>query len=400
MFGDRRVAAIILAGGAARRFGGATRKQFAPLLGKSLLAHSLAAFGALEQVDRVAIVAAADDRERASGAVAQSGLNKPFVIVEGGARRQDSARRGLAALAADMRANDIALIHDAARPLVGADLILRTLTAAAESGAAVPVIPCGDTVKRVDADGAIAATVSRAPQPLYLAQTPQAFRWELINRAHAAVGADASDDAALVEAAGVAPQAVAGDPRNIKITYQTDWDLAATFAADAALESAPNSRRGVGYDAHRLAAPGPLRIGGVEIPFELGLEGHSDGDVLLHALADALLGAGGLGDLGVHFPPTAEWKGDSAKIVKSCLAKLAAKKLRLRYADAVVIAQKPHLRPSVPAIKRSLASILNLNEDMINIKATTTDFMGVIGQGAGIAAQAIVTIAGHSDETV
>jgi 2-C-methyl-D-erythritol 2,4-cyclodiphosphate synthase/2-C-methyl-D-erythritol 4-phosphate cytidylyltransferase len=311
--------------------------------------------------------------------------SKPVTIVEGGERRRDSVANAFACVSA--RA-DIVVIHDAARPLVTDAVIRRTIDAAMASGAAIAAIAARDTVKRVRRGGAIAETLPR--DEIVFAQTPQAFRVAVLEEA-LALGGDATDEAMLVERAGHTVLVVDGDPRNLKIT--TPEDLA---AAERLLGGTiPRLRIGNGYDLHRLVAGRPLILGGVTIPFEKGLEAHSDGDVVAHALTDAVLGAAGAGDIGRYFPDTdATWKGaDSLELLRRAVSIVRADGYSLVNADIVVIAQRPKLLPHVEAIRSNLARALDADVSQISVKGKTNEGVDSMGAGESIAVHAVALLA-------
>lgn len=378
---------LIVAAGKGRRLGGETPKPYLSLNGRPLLGWALEAFQRCHLVDAVQLVVASERIEQARELVRQLGLDKVRGVAAGGATRPGSVQRGLAALPA---ACGLVAIHDGARPLVRPSLIGRVVAAAAESGAAIPALAVRDTVKRGEG-GAVAATVDRAG--LHLAQTPQVFAVELIRRAHAeASGADGiTDDAQLVERLGHTVSLVAGDPDNLKVTLPGDLDLAERLLSSS---GGAALRVGTGYDAHRLVAGRRLVLGGVEIDHPLGLLGHSDADVLSHAVGDALLGAAALGDLGRHFPADdPALRGVSSLVLlERIVAKLRAAGHRPASVDATLLCQAPRLAPHVDRMRGNLARALAMDLDRVNIKATTTEGLGFVGRGEGIAAQAVALL--------
>ena len=409
--------AIVLAAGGGTRFGGAVPKQLAEFRGVPLASHSLALFQGVEQVDRIVLAAAPGMSERLERLVADGRFDKVARVVEGGERRQDSVARAVAAIDAleGVTNADRVLVHDAARPLATAALVERVLAALERHSAVIPVVPLHDTVKQIGTDGGVEATIPRpASGGLHAAQTPQGFRLEALRRACAAAadqpqhhsqGSDAepgrggglrvpsaADDAELVARAGVAVATVAGDPINIKITIPADIGLAAALAATAHPDEL-EWRHGAGADAHRLAAPGPLILGGVEIPFDKGLEGHSDGDALMHCVADAVLGGAGCGDLGRHFPATPEWRDAAgARIVAAAAAIAREAGWSVTTVDATAIAQRPRLAEYLNLMQGNIAAALGIGPGAVNVKATSTDGLGLIGTGEGIAVQALATL--------
>jgi 2-C-methyl-D-erythritol 4-phosphate cytidylyltransferase/2-C-methyl-D-erythritol 2,4-cyclodiphosphate synthase len=308
--------------------------------------------------------------------------------VNGGERRQDSVLRGLSALSDDV---DVVLIHDAARPFASAELAASVVEAAREHGAAVPVIPVLDTVKRV-AEGSVSQTLDRSE--LGMAQTPQGFRRDVIEQAYRSLaGADVTDDAAAVELAGHSVAAVPGEPGNFKITTPVDLELA-SLIANCRRGLGPGYRAGMGSDTHRLVEGRKLVLCGVTVPFERGLDGHSDADVATHALCDALLGAVAEGDIGVHFPPgDPAWKGVSSMVLLDRVADLVrARGCTVVNVDLTITAEAPRLQPHIDEMRRSLAERLGLQLDAVSIKATTTEGTGPEGEGRAISSSAVAVV--------
>jgi 2-C-methyl-D-erythritol 4-phosphate cytidylyltransferase/2-C-methyl-D-erythritol 2,4-cyclodiphosphate synthase len=306
-------------------------------------------------------------------------------ITVGGTTRQQSVRAGLSALPQEI---ELVLVHDAARPLVDRATILRCLEGAVRYGAVIAAMPVKDTLKRVDDDGMITATVDRTQ--LWQAQTPQAARRPLLEQAFAKaeqIGFIGTDEAALLEAAGIPVRVVAGCERNSKITLREDLQV-----AEALLPKESTMKIGHGFDAHRLVAGRELILGGVTIDFELGLDGHSDADVVAHALTDALLGALGAGDIGRHFPDSdPQYKGISSLLLLSRVQELAEQQgFQLGNADITIVCQRPKLTPHLATMQAHLARCCKAQPQAINIKATTTEHMGYTGRGEGIAAHAVV----------
>jgi 2-C-methyl-D-erythritol 4-phosphate cytidylyltransferase/2-C-methyl-D-erythritol 2,4-cyclodiphosphate synthase len=377
------VSAIIAAGGRGLRFGGAEPKQLLTLAGEPILKRSVDAFLSCELVSDLVVALPGPVARMPPDYLRHT--SKPVTIVEGGERRRDSVANAFACVSA--RA-DIVVIHDAARPLVTDAVIRRTIDAAMASGAAIAAIAARDTVKRIRRGGAIAETLPR--DEIVFAQTPQAFRVAVLEEA-LALGGDATDEAMLVERAGHTVLVVDGDPRNLKIT--TPEDLA---AAERLLGGTiPRLRIGNGYDLHRLVAGRPLILGGVTIPFEKGLEAHSDGDVVAHALTDAVLGAAGAGDIGRYFPDTdATWKGaDSLELLRRAVSIVRADGYSLVNADIVVIAQRPKLLPHVEAIRSNLARALDADVSQISVKGKTNEGVDSMGAGESIAVHAVALLA-------
>jgi 2-C-methyl-D-erythritol 4-phosphate cytidylyltransferase/2-C-methyl-D-erythritol 2,4-cyclodiphosphate synthase len=321
------------------------------------------------------------------------GAAKPITIVTGGERRQDSVAHAFAAIAD--RAGVVA-VHDAARPLVTDAVIRRTIEAAAEHGAAIAAIRARDTVKRGDASGAIVETLPR--EEIYLAQTPQAFRTPVLREAfsRAATGGafagDATDEAALAERAGHQVWLVEGDPRNLKVTTPDDLAMAERLLrADA---PSPALRIGNGYDLHRLVAGRPLILGGVTIPFDRGLQGHSDADAICHAVTDAILGAAGAGDIGRHFPDTDPlWKdANSVDLLRRAAGVVREAGYAVVNIDIVVIAQQPKVGPHADGIRTNLARALSCDTSQISVKGKTNEGVDSMGAGESIAVHAVALL--------
>jgi 2-C-methyl-D-erythritol 4-phosphate cytidylyltransferase/2-C-methyl-D-erythritol 2,4-cyclodiphosphate synthase len=378
-------AALIVAGGSGGRFGGDLPKQYAPLAGRPLLGWTLRAFAEHPEVDAVRAVIRPRDRELYAAAAGDLGLLEP---VEGGATRQASVRNGLESLAGLAPAK--ILIHDAARPFVSASLISRILAALAERPAAIPALPVTDTLKRARPDGTaeVAATVDRVG--LWRAQTPQGFRFAAILDAHRRLAADElTDDAAVAERSGLAVALVPGEEDNMKITMADDLRRAERW-----LVADREVRTGFGFDVHRFAPGDRIVLCGVEIPFAASLAGHSDADVGLHALTDALLGAIAAGDIGSHFPPNdPRWQGAASEIFLRRAGELvAAAGGHIANLDVTLVCERPRIAPHRPAMVERIAAILAIDPGQVSVKATTTERLGFTGRGEGIAAQAVATV--------
>jgi 2-C-methyl-D-erythritol 4-phosphate cytidylyltransferase/2-C-methyl-D-erythritol 2,4-cyclodiphosphate synthase len=364
--------ALLVAAGSGSRMGGDTAKQYRRLGGKALLAH------AIDHLDHPAIdaiqVVIGEGQEAAyRDAIGARPLPAPII---GGATRRQSVRNGLAALAGAERV----LIHDAARPFLPRAVIDRLLDALETSDGAVPVLPVTDTLVLGDGE-----TVARTG--LLRVQTPQAFTLEPIRRAHAAwPGGAATDDAQIARAAGLSVAHVAGDPALEKLTFEADF-----LRAEAALLG---PRVGFGFDVHAFAAGRELWLGGVRIPHDKGLAGHSDADVVLHALTDAILGALGAGDIGDHFPPSnPQWRGAASSLFLEHARGLVEQAGgRIAHADVTIICEAPRIGPFRDAMRDRVADLLRLPRARISIKATTTERLGFTGRGEGIAAQAVATL--------
>jgi 2-C-methyl-D-erythritol 2,4-cyclodiphosphate synthase/2-C-methyl-D-erythritol 4-phosphate cytidylyltransferase len=384
-----QTAAVVVAAGRGARFGD-PEKVLAPLAGRPMLAWSLAALERTEAIGSVVIAAGAHTREAMVWLVRDAGFAKVQAVVVGGERRQDSVAAGLAALP---DGTEVVVIHDGARPLAEPELFARCARAAASSGAAIAATPVADTLKWV-ADGSIVETVDRSG--LWAAQTPQAFRLDLLRRAMALGGAQTvTDEARLCEAAGIPVAIVPASPANLKVTHPEDIAVAdALLRAREGFGTPVPTRVGIGYDAHRFAPGRKLVLGGVEIAHAQGLAGHSDADVLLHAIADALLGAAALGDIGQHFPPSDERfrDADSQDLLREVARLVRAAGWAPGNVDATLIAEEPRIAPHVPEMRERIATCLGIAPDAVGVKATTNEGLGAIGRGEGIAALATATL--------
>jgi 2-C-methyl-D-erythritol 4-phosphate cytidylyltransferase/2-C-methyl-D-erythritol 2,4-cyclodiphosphate synthase len=364
---------------------GAVPKPFLPLAGRPMLTHALRALLEVPEVHEAVVVAPPEYLDAARACTAA--FPRIAAVVPGGEERQDSVAAGLEAVP---RAEWV-VVHDAARPLVSPELVRRVLAAAAETGAATAAIPSRDTLKEV-AGGVVTRTLDR--ERIWQVQTPQAFRAALLRAAHARAreeGLRATDDAGLVEAAGGVVRVVEGEALNLKVTTPEDLEVAEAVVAQR--EGRGAVRTGIGYDAHRLVPGRRLVLGGVTIPFDRGLAGHSDADAVLHALMDALLGAAGLPDIGHHFPAQERFRGaDSRRLLAEVVSRVRAAGFLPAQVDVVVLAEEPRLAPHLPEMRRVMAELLGVEEGAVGIKATTTDGLGAIGRGEGIAAQAVATL--------
>ncbi|MCY3927383.1 MAG: 2-C-methyl-D-erythritol 2,4-cyclodiphosphate synthase [Acidobacteria bacterium] len=388
--------AIVPAAGEGRRFGGGRPKQFSLLLDRPVLAWTVERVASVPMVDRVVVAAPAGKVRETQEMLAAEVTSRPgldVTAVEGGARRQDSVAAALAAAAADP--SDWVAVHDGARPCLSAPDLEAVVRAAAESGGAGAVLgrPVSDTLKTVTA-GRLGATVDRAS--LFRAETPQVFRAAALAAAldrAAAQEIEVSDESSLFEPGSVA--AVVASRPNPKLTDPSDR---------ATIEALLRSRRkadevvaravGHGYDVHRLRPGRPLILGGQRIPHELGLDGHSDADVVLHAIGDALLGAAGLGDLGVHFPPSDDaWRGaDSSDLLRRIVGRVRENGFEVRNCDVTLVAERPRMAPYRAAIEDHVARLLGLDAGRMNFKATTHEGLGPLGRGEGMAAEAVVLL--------
>jgi 2-C-methyl-D-erythritol 4-phosphate cytidylyltransferase/2-C-methyl-D-erythritol 2,4-cyclodiphosphate synthase len=388
------VTAIIAAAGAGRRLGAAKPKQLIDIGGGSMLHYSVKAFSDHPRVSEIVVVLPKEQKSLLLATTTDPARLPPIRVVAGGDRRQDSVANGFDAVSAH---TDVILIHDAARPFVTADLIDRTIDAAAKHGAAIAALQSRDTVKRVDADGVIAGTISR--ESIYLAQTPQGFRRDVLAQAIAAgrSGVDATDEAALAERAGHKVHVVDGDPGNVKITTEDDLAAARTRTAGGR-KPARTGRAGTGYDLHRLVAGRPLVIGGVTIPFERGALGHSDGDVVCHAATDALLGATGLGDIGRHFPDSdPRWKdANSLELLAQAAAMVAEAGYEIGNVDVTVILERPKIKDAIEAMRAHVAKAAGIDVSRVSIKGKTNEGVDAIGRGEAIAAHAVALVRSRS----
>lgn len=378
------VGAIIVAAGRGDRMGAPVPKQLLDVGGRSVLQHSVAAFDRHPDVAELVVVLPPEFV--AEGSTLVGPTSRRCAIVAGGDRRQDSVRLGASALSA---AVDVVLVHDAARPFANAPLIDRVLAGVAEAGAAVPAVAVRDTVKRADPNsGRVAETIPR--DHLWLAQTPQGFRRAVLDAAiqMGQRGVAATDEAMLAEQAGHPVAIVAGDDDNVKLT--TPADLAAARARVLA-----GGRVGSGYDLHRLAEGRPLVLAGVTVPFDRGPFGHSDGDVLSHAIVDAIFGAAGAGDIGQHFPDTdPAWKGAAGlDLLRRAVTIVRDRGWEVANADATVILERPKLAPHIGAMRERLAATLGVSIDRVSVKAKTNEGVDAVGRGEAIAAHAIAVLA-------
>ncbi len=385
------VAALIVAAGSGKRARhGAAPKQYALLAGTPMLVHAVRPFLANSRTGIVQVVIAAEDEPQYRTAIAplDDGLSPP---ITGGETRQASVLRGLEALEA--RSPRAVLIHDAARPFVTSDVIDRVIDALEHHPGAIAADPLSDTLKREGADGRVAATIDRAG--LWRAQTPQGFDYRTIFAAHrraAEAGlAHFTDDAAIAEWAGIEVAMVPGSPRNMKITTVEDIALADRLLAPSA---AMETRTGNGFDVHRFGPGDHVWLCGVRVPHDHGLLGHSDADVALHALTDALLGAIGDGDIGEHFPPSdPRWKGAPSHIFLADAARrIAARGGRIGNVDITLLCEEPKIAPYRAPMRESVARVLALDAGRVSVKATTTETLGFVGRREGIAAMATATV--------
>jgi 2-C-methyl-D-erythritol 4-phosphate cytidylyltransferase/2-C-methyl-D-erythritol 2,4-cyclodiphosphate synthase len=393
------VAALIVAAGRGSRAAAAGQppKQFVLLGDKTVLARSIEAFSLHPRIDHVALVIHPDDTENCAAVSASLGAStqtKLLPVAMGGETRQASVRRGLTALA--RVSPDVVLIHDAARPFVSADTIDRVVAALADAPGAIAAVPLTDTLKRAAADGRIDGTIDR--NGLWRAQTPQGFAFAAIREAHDkahAAGLEAfTDDAALAEWAGLAVAVVPGGDRNVKLTTAEDVAMARTLFERGNTKVPRETRSASGFDVHRFMEGTSVWLCGVEIPHTARLEGHSDADVGLHALTDALLGAIGAGDIGQHFPPSDDrWKGAASHIFLRHAADLVGQRGgRIVNVDVTILAEAPRVGPHRAAMCKRIADILRIEAGRVSVKATTTEGLGFTGRREGIAAMATASV--------
>lgn len=382
-----KVVAIIVAAGGGKRMGGDLPKQFLPLAGRPLLDRSLSVFTSSPRIDGIVLAlppALSNEVKESYQQVA-----KVIAVVDGGAERQDSVRNALAVVPQEA---EIILVHDAVRPFVSQDLLDRCEELAREHGAVVPVVPVRDTVKQWNRAEKTLCTRDRSE--LMLAQTPQGFRAGILRDAYGRAreeGREGTDDASLVEGAGYPVIPLPGEEANVKITIPEDLRI-----AEGLLREPVDFRIGIGGDAHSLVEGRELWLGGVRIEHERGLLGHSDGDVLLHAIADAIYGALGEADIGQHFPPDrGETEGIASRsIIAHARGRMMERGFGLVGLDAVVVCEEPKMAPLVPAIRAAIAGMLALSEERVNLKGKTTEGMGFEGRKEGISAWAVALLRG------
>ncbi len=377
-------AAIIVAAGRGRRVGGPLPKQWRELAGRTVTAHTLDAFLQHPAIDRIVLVLAADDMGLAPGYEAHARVS----VATGGDSRAASVRAGLEALAgSDTRR---VLIHDVARPLVSAGLIDRVLAALDDSPGAAPALAVTDALWR--GDGGLVSGV-QPRDGLFRAQTPQGFRFAEILAAHRAHRGEAADDVEIARAAGLAVTIVPGEERNLKITTEQDFARAEALLAGTG-ETTMDIRTGNGFDVHAFAPGDHVTLCGLRIAHDRALSGHSDADVGMHALSDAIYGALGDGDIGRHFPPSDDrWKGaDSRIFLEHAVARASGRGYRLSNADVTLICEAPKIGPHAGAMAGKLAQIMGIAPDRVSVKATTSERLGFTGRGEGIAALATVTL--------
>jgi 2-C-methyl-D-erythritol 4-phosphate cytidylyltransferase/2-C-methyl-D-erythritol 2,4-cyclodiphosphate synthase len=381
------VAAVVVAAGQGARAGGDLPKQFRRIAGETLLERALTAFVALPSIAFVQPVIRPSDLPLVRQLTSGMNVLQP---VAGGSTRQASVLAGLDALAS--RSPNIVLVHDAARPFASAQLISRAIKAAEMTGAAIPSLPATDTVKRVDKDGRVEATLDRSS--IHLVQTPQAFAFPALLAAHRRAAAesrdDFTDDAALAEWAGMKVSVFPGEPGNVKFTTPEDFARAEMTQAAAF----GDVRVGSGLDVHAFGPGDHVMLGGVRIPHNQALTGHSDADVALHALTDAILGALAEGDIGVHFPPSdPQWRGASSdRFLEFAIARVRARKGHISHLDLTIVCEAPRIGAHRDTMRANIARLSGIDIERVAIKATTSEKLGFTGRGEGIVAQATATV--------
>jgi 2-C-methyl-D-erythritol 4-phosphate cytidylyltransferase/2-C-methyl-D-erythritol 2,4-cyclodiphosphate synthase len=370
--------ALIVAAGSGSRMGGDVPKQFRVLGGKPVLRWAVESLIRHPMISVLRVVVGRGQQEQATEALSGLAVGE---LIDGGAERADSVRAGLNAID-----GSAVLVHDAARPFCPSAVVDRLLARLEFFEGAAPVLAVGDTLART-AD-TLGEPVDRAG--LGRVQTPQAFRLDALKSAYERWnGPSPTDETTVVRAAGMTVAAVEGDPRLDKLTLPEDFQR-----ADEWLAGRLPPRTGMGFDVHAFAGEGPIKLGGIEVPHSRGLAGHSDADVVLHAITDALLGAGGLGDIGQHFPPSdPQWKGAASSLFLSHAVELLRQRgAIIDHIDCTVIAEAPKIGPHRDPMRASIAAIAGLRLDQVSVKATTTEGLGFTGRREGIAAQAVASI--------
>jgi 2-C-methyl-D-erythritol 4-phosphate cytidylyltransferase/2-C-methyl-D-erythritol 2,4-cyclodiphosphate synthase len=388
------VSAILAAAGRGTRLGAAMPKQMLTLGDRTILEHSFAVVDKHEQIDEIVVALPRDLAWSPPPYLISS--KKPVRVVDGGDRRQDSVANAFAQVSKDAT---VIVIHDAARPFATADLFSRVIEAAAKGGAAIAAIPASDTVKEATAaPGVRVVARTMARDAIYLAQTPQAFSRQVLEEA-IKLGqealATATDEASLAEQAGHSVALVDGESTNIKITTEHDLTVSRALLSMKDLGLGMHTPRvGTGYDLHRLEPGRPLVIGGVTVPHDSGLAGHSDADVLCHAITDAILGAAGAGDIGQHFPDTdPKWKGaNSIELLKAAVAIVRRAGYAVSNVDAVIIAERPKLAPHIPAMRENLARALGIEMSFVSVKGKTNENVDALGRNEAIAVHAVALL--------
>jgi 2-C-methyl-D-erythritol 4-phosphate cytidylyltransferase / 2-C-methyl-D-erythritol 2,4-cyclodiphosphate synthase len=385
--------AIIPASGVGRRLSTGSGKSFVTIAGQPLLTHTLRVFQDCEAIDEIVLVVQAEKVSDAKALVRAMGFSKVRSVTPGGEERQDSVRNGLARISPEC---DIVAIHDGARPLVTPEIITASIEAARSDGAAIAAVPIIDTIKTSPDGRFVSGTLDR--QSLYAVQTPQTFAREIIEKAYKKAVADGyfgTDDASLVERLGIPVRIVPGAYQNIKITTPIDIAIAEALLLRSEIRNPKSEIRvGHGYDIHRLAPGRKLYLAGIEFPGEDGLLGHSDADVLIHAVIDAILGAAGLGDIGRHFPDNDPAYKDmrSTILLQRVAALIEESAFRVNNLDITVVAERPKIAKHVPAMQANIARILGIAPEQVSIKGKTSEGLGPIGEGLGIECHAVALV--------
>ncbi|WP_102958431.1 bifunctional 2-C-methyl-D-erythritol 4-phosphate cytidylyltransferase/2-C-methyl-D-erythritol 2,4-cyclodiphosphate synthase [Mangrovicella endophytica] len=386
---ELRIGAIVVAGGRGERAGPSAQgpKQYRHIGGRPVIRRTVEGLLALPEIDRIVVVIHRDDSARLADALEE--CSRCITVAHGGRERQDSVRAGLAALGST--APDLVLIHDAVRPFASARLIRRVIAATDKATGAIPALPVTDTLKRSSARGEVDATVSR--ERLYAVQTPQAFPYALLLELHAeaaAAGVTVTDDAGVFEWGQRPVRIVEGEAENVKLTTARDIAMADERLSAGRIDV----RTGNGYDVHQLVEGDHVTLCGIHIPHDQRLAGHSDADVGLHALTDALLATCGAGDIGDHFPPSdPRWKGAASHIfVEKAVEIIAAKGGRIMNADISLICEAPKIAPHRMAMREAIAAMTGLDLDRVSVKATTNETIGFVGRREGIAAIATASV--------
>lgn len=377
----KRCVALVVAAGRGRRFGGEIPKQYRMLGDTPMLRHTLGRLASHPDVTEVRTVIHPDDQDLYEAASKGLGLGQPIF---GGDERQDSVRLGLQALASS--SPDLVLIHDAARPFLSAGLIDRILDTLEHSEAVIPAMPLRDTLKRCTEEGC--ETIPR--DNMWAAQTPQAFHFDKIMSAHmSAQGKNLTDDSSVAEEAGLSIEIIEGEDKNFKVTTAEDM-----VRANSMMRTNMETRTGYGFDVHKLGEGNSVTLCGVVVPHDQGLVGHSDADVALHALTDALLGTISAGDIGQHFPPSdMRWKGAASVLfVDRAVALLRSRGAEIVNADITILAEAPRIGPHRRMMTTRVATLLGIDNGRVAIKATTTEKLGFVGRREGLAAHAVVTV--------
>lgn len=389
------VTAIIVAAGRGNRMNCSINKVLMPLGGQPILLHCVLSFSECARVDNLVVVAAVDEVVCVEKMLARVPVIKPWKVVQGGSERQYSIANALKVIP---EITDIVLVHDGARPLVTKECIDNVIQAAIEYKAAIAAVPVKDTIKMVDNNNIVTGTLDR--NTLWSIQTPQGFDCSLLRQAYEQAMQDhylGTDDASLVERLGISVKIVVGNYENLKVTTPEDLIVAEALLQGRNKKKCEEKnmvRFGMGYDVHKLVEGRKLILGGVEIPYIYGLDGHSDADVLLHSIKDALLGAAALGDIGKHFPDTdMRYKGVSSILLLERVRDIIGEHgYVVNNIDATIVAERPKLAPYISDMNSRIAAALQVEIGQVNVKATTTEGLGFAGKGAGIAAYAVASI--------